>query len=293
LKSWVDHQAELERIAKSQLFFIGGAPRSGTTWLTHLLNSHPDVCCGGEALFNKHLAEPMQKLVVDWRHAVEAKNTNLFRETGGFPLPEAEDDELLIGTAILRSLARLAGGRSWKAVGEKTPENVFFFPRLKRMFPTAKLVAIARDPRDVLTSGWHFFYKEKPGEDINAAKIAFIRLAAPSMNKGARATLALLEQHPADCTMITYERMRADPAQAAHHLFGFLGVSSETKVVDDAVAKSSFAAMSGGRAAGTTQNGSFFRKGVVGDWRLTLTPEMNDLIMREMGWMFPHFGWKP
>ena len=64
-------------------------------------------------------------------------------------------------------------------------------------------------------------------------------------------------------------------------------------MVDEAVAKSSFAAMSGGRQAGSTQNGSFFRKGVVGDWRSTLTPEMNDMIMREMGWMFPHFGWTP
>jgi Sulfotransferase family len=293
LESWVDQQAALERVAKSQLFFIGGAPRSGTTWLTHLLNAHPDICCGGEALFNKHLAEPMQKLVVEWRKAVEAKNNNLFRETGGFPLPDAEDEDLLIGTAILKSLTRIAGGRSWKAIGEKTPENVFFFPRLKRIFPAAKLVSIARDPRDVLTSGWHFFYKEKPGEDINAAKIAFIRLAAPSMNKGARAVLTLVEQHPKDCIMVTYERMRADPAPAAQQLFQFLGVSHDKKVVDEAVAKTSFAAMSGGRQAGTTQNGSFFRKGVVGDWHSTLTPEMNDIIMREMGWMFPHFGWKP
>src|SRR5882757_4833762 len=154
VKSWVDHQAELERTAKSQLFFIGGAPRSGTTWLTHLLDSHPDIRCGGEALFNKYLAEPMQKLIAEWARAVDGKNNNLFRETGGFPLPGPEDEELLISTAILQSLARLAGDRSWKAVGEKTPENVFFFPRLKRMFPNAKLIAIARDPRDVLTSGW-------------------------------------------------------------------------------------------------------------------------------------------
>jgi hypothetical protein len=293
LKSWFDLQADLERVSKSQLFFVGGAPRSGTTWLTHLLNSHPEICCGGEALFNKHVAEPMHKLIGDWRGAVESKNKNLFRETGGFPLPGNEDEDLLIGTAILHSLARLAGGRSFKAVGEKTPENVFTFPRLKRIFPTAKVVAIARDPRDVLTSGWHFFYKEKPGEDINAAKIAFIRLAAPSMNKGARAILTLLEQHPKDCMMVTYEGMRADPVPATQQMFGFLGVSNDKKVADEAVAKSSFAAMSGGRSTGTTQNGSFFRKGVVGDWHSTLTPEMNDIIMREMGWMFPHFGWKP
>jgi len=293
LRSWIDHQAELAQLAKSQLFFIGGAPRSGTTWLTHLLNSHPDVRCGGEGLLHKHLAEPMQHLISERRKAIEAKNTSLFKETGGFPLPTEEDQEVLMATGIMLALAQLSDGKSWRAIGEKTPENVFFFPRLKRMFPDAKFIGIARDPRDVLTSGWHFFHKTKAGEDENAAKIAFIKLATPSMNKGARATLALLEQHPSACTMVTYERMRAEPARIAQSLFQLLGVSSDQKVVEECVAKSSFAAMSGGRTAGTTNNASFFRKGVVGDWRSTLTPEMNDMIMREMGWMFPHFGWKP
>jgi hypothetical protein len=31
----------------------------------------------------------------------------------------------------------------------------------------------------------------------------------------------------------------------------------------------------------------------VGGWMSTLTPEMNELILRELGWMFPVFGWKP
>jgi hypothetical protein len=30
---------------------------------------------------------------------------------------------------------------------------------------------------------------------------------------------------------------------------------------------------------------------VVGDWRSTLTPEMNRLVLQELGWMFPLFGW--
>jgi hypothetical protein len=30
----------------------------------------------------------------------------------------------------------------------------------------------------------------------------------------------------------------------------------------------------------------------VGDWRSTLTPAMNALVLRELGWMFGHFGWQ-
>jgi len=45
--SWAEHQARLLSFASCQLFFVGGAPRSGTTWLQYLLDSHPDVRCGG------------------------------------------------------------------------------------------------------------------------------------------------------------------------------------------------------------------------------------------------------
>src|SRR5260370_41999219 len=109
-KSGVDHQPELERPVKSQWFFMGGAPRSGTTWLTHLLDSHPDIRCGGEALFNKYLAEPMQKLIAEWARAVDGKNNNLFRETGGVPPPRPQQQEMLVCTPPLhapRSLPRL------------------------------------------------------------------------------------------------------------------------------------------------------------------------------------------
>jgi hypothetical protein len=82
------------------------------------------------------------------------------------------------------------------------------------------------------------------------------------------------------------------PAPIAAQLFRFLGVSDDGDVVADCVARTSFVVLSGGRRSGGAQDGSFFRKGVVGDWRSTLTPEMNDMVLRELGWMFPHFGWR-
>ena len=49
--SWSDRQADLAALAQRQLFFVGGAPRSGTTWVQHILDSHPDVSCRGEGTF--------------------------------------------------------------------------------------------------------------------------------------------------------------------------------------------------------------------------------------------------
>ena len=59
MKTWIEGQRNIEALAERQLFFIGGAPRSGTTWLQLLLDCHPEVSCRGEGLFWKELAEPL------------------------------------------------------------------------------------------------------------------------------------------------------------------------------------------------------------------------------------------
>lgn len=293
MASWTEQQERLTRLAGRQLFFVGGAPRSGTTWLQYLLDSHPEVSCRGEALFGKHLAAPLEALMAGRRQALAAKNAAVFRDLGGYKLPAAEDTEFLFATAVLLELERQCAGRACRAVGEKTPENVFLFARLKRLFPAAKFIAMARDPRDVLASAWHYFRKPLPGADDAAARIAFIATALPSLNEGARTMLALREAFASDCAIVTYERLHAAAAPVAAELFRFLGVADDAAVVADCVARTSFAALSGGRSRGQTREGEFFRSGLVGGWPATFDAEMNAMILRDLGWMFPHFGWTP
>lgn len=293
MPSWIELQKDLSAIADRQLFFVGGAPRSGTTWVQQLLDSHPDISCQGEGLFDRHFAQPLDGLLGGRRDALMEKNGKLFEHTGGYPLPTADDAGALLGTAILMGFRRQIEGKACRAIGEKTPENVFFYPRLRQIFPSAKLIAVARDPRDVLTSAWHFFHKDAPGEDEVAAKLAFIRLALPSLAQGARAMLDLAKAFPADTMIVTYEALRRSPQLAVSNMFRFLGVADAAPLVADCIARTAFAAQSGGRPAGTEARGAFFRKGVAGDWPSTLNAEMNALLLRELGWMFPLFGWTP
>ena len=246
-QSWAEQQERLLRLARCQLFFVGGAPRSGTTWLQYLLDSHPEVSCRGEGLFMKHLAEPLEAMMAARRQVLAAKNNVVFRHGGGYALPPGEDVDVLLGTAVMLALERQCAGKACRAVGEKTPENVFLFTRLKRLFPGAKFIGIARDPRDVLSSAWHFFPRPPPADEV-AAKTAFITTAFPALDNGARTMLALAEQFPSDCMNVTYERMRAATAAVAAELFRFLGVAAGDDLVAECVARTSFAALSGGRS---------------------------------------------
>src|ERR1700743_114479 len=182
LRDWNERNEGIAQLARRQLFFVGGAPRSGTTWLQQLLDAHPDVCSKGEGLFLQQLAVPLEKAMAQRAEVIGGKNKQLFRHTGGYPLPAKDDVEFLLGTAILTALHQQSEGKPYKAIGEKTPENVFFYPRLKALFPKAKFMSIAGDPRDVVTSAWHFFKKPLPGEDEIKSKLEFIRGALPSMN---------------------------------------------------------------------------------------------------------------
>ena len=223
MTSWDETSRALSAIAERQLFFIGGAPRSGTTWLQQIFDSHPDACCKGEGLFAKDLYPPLEAAMVARRRALETKNQGLFRHTGGYPLPTPEDTEFLAGTAMLLAFSQQAGAKNCRAYGEKTPENVFFFARFRALFPRARFIAIARDPRDVLTSAWYFFRKPPAGADDRAGKMDFIRSALPSLAEGARAMLAFGERHPDAYRMVTYENLRRDPEPAVGALFPLSG----------------------------------------------------------------------
>jgi hypothetical protein len=287
MPSWKDLTQKLSLLSERQLFFVGGAPRSGTTWLQEICDSHPEASCKGEGLFLQHLANPIERMMKERAQALQKKNAGIFSHTGGYPLPLAEHADYLIATGILAALSQQNEDPSLKAVGEKTPENVFLFNRLAVLFPEAKFVAIARDPRDVLTSAWHFFHKDAKQDD--EAKTAFLNSAFPSISNGAKTMIAFGESYPDRYFEVTYEQLLSQPDHIISRLFQFLGLSNSLRQVHQSVSKTSFAAMTKDRPIG---KGTFFRGGVSGDWRSTFNPEMNALILRELGWMFPHFGWK-
>ena len=144
----------------------------------------------------------------------------------------------------------------------------------------------------MLTSAWHFFHGPLNGKDEAEEKRTFIRAALPSMAEGARVMVAMAKNDPAHCVNVTYEALKSTPAAVVAGLFRFLGVSDAEDVVAECLARTSFAGQTGGRPAGVEQNGSFFRKGVVGDWNSTFTPEMAAMILRDLGWSFANFGWQ-
>ena len=143
--------------------FVGGCPRSGTTLLRTMLNSHPELAIPQETrvLIDGYrrraewgdLALPENRLRVA-RWVVERKESR-------FRCLTEDADELVermvaapptIGSVLgagFRLYAERHGKPRW---GEKRPSVVLNLDAVLAMFPDAQYVNIVRDPRAAVAS---------------------------------------------------------------------------------------------------------------------------------------------
>ena len=66
----------IHQVLDRQIFFVGGAPKSGTTWLQKALDAHPEIMCSGEGHFLDKFALNLNEMIKDYNkhQAVVAQN---------------------------------------------------------------------------------------------------------------------------------------------------------------------------------------------------------------------------
>ena len=139
--------------------FIFGCPRSGTSLLSRILNSHPRI----GVPFESHLYVKFLPRVHRYGDlSVEANRRALLRDMlsvlrGWSPRPdlaralEGMRAPTLHGAVdtILTDWCAQQGKPRW---GEKTPQHAFFWQDLLAGFPAAQVIHLVRDGRDVAAS---------------------------------------------------------------------------------------------------------------------------------------------
>jgi hypothetical protein len=121
---------------------VVGSPRSGTTLLRSILDSHPHVCCPTweTGLFDRLSAFVSGDFVK--RRGSEANFCSLSRPEVIAWLRRCADD--LMGGFLARS-----GKSRW---GEKTPAHVFHMRLIDEVYPGSQFIHIIRDGREVVRS---------------------------------------------------------------------------------------------------------------------------------------------
>jgi Sulfotransferase domain len=201
---------------------IFGCPRSGTSWLGQLYNSHEAVLYRYQPLFAYEFKNWFGVHGLS-EHTLARFHSELVTAQSDFVLTE------------LRPLKQAGVSHLvWKEV------------RFHRLMPPLmelqggldRLVYLYRRPEDVLNS-WYQAPKEfRAGQDIYAEY-----LYAPSKNtdpsefngfakwkESLQIALALQSRHPGRVKLVPYERLRAEPVIVLQRLFDDIGLSLSPQV---------------------------------------------------------------
>jgi hypothetical protein len=186
--------------------FVIGAPRSGTTLVRLILDSHPRISCGEETHFLRDL------------EAVVGRNWDLVATYGLTRGWWIEHLRGLYETFQAEVLAQNGKAR-W---AEKDPTYTLHLPFIEELFPTAVYIHLLRDGHDVVAS-----FRDRWGykSAARAARTEWARYVTAARDLGRRL--------PEDRFLqLRYEELVADPETQGRRLFDFLGESWDPTVLD-------------------------------------------------------------
>ena len=211
---------------------IVGCPRSGTSLLAVMLDSHPDFAVPPETAFLKH--------VVGLRGDPEAMRRRFIEIVTADRTPISNwSDFGLDRNAFANRIARLspftaaAGTRAFFAMyaenerkprtGEKTPDNIFVMREIAALLPEARFIHVIRDARDTALSWRKTWFA--PSQDFGVLGQAWRH----HVDAG-RAAGAMLPHY----LETRYEDLVLRPEAELARLCRFLGVDYAPAMVDSA-----------------------------------------------------------
>jgi hypothetical protein len=267
-----------------QVFFVCGAPKSGTTWLQRVLDAHPEVCCSGEGHFIERFSAPLARVVSAYNSDLGLEADQVYEGAPYYqPVDQAEFDDLVRSFILSRLTARAGPGVRW--VGDKTPGYAFQLDQLHRIFPEAKFIHIVRDPRDVTVSRMGHSRRVGLTEVFTPGSRQHREVVEAAIRIWIEAVTAVSEfadRHPGRVHELRYRDLYDDPMGETGRLFRFLGAPTEPAILGRIVAATSFEALAG-RRPGEEDPGSFFRKGMPDDWKQRLDTETARVIADSCG----------
>ncbi|HTL99327.1 MAG TPA: sulfotransferase [Holophagaceae bacterium] len=272
-------------------FFVTGCPKSGTTWLGHLLDAHPEISCKGEACVHA-FTNPLERITNEYNDLL-VRRAGLFSDSNDFPPVTQEELFSLMRYFIDMRLAAVVDQkkRGLRFVGEKDPAHAEHLPAMNLLYPEAKFIHIIRDGRDVMLSAYHNNLKNNTPGVKEAGLDGFLDEAARQWGlivKRAIQTSSILGNRYIE---VRYEALLADPLPQLKRLLAFLGADAREDILRACVDAASFEKLSKGRAQGQEDSKSFFRKGVANDWQNHMTPAQVQRFEAQAGGMLAQLGY--
>jgi hypothetical protein len=307
-----DAQTPDQQRAPYRKIFIAGCPRSGTTWVSQVFASHPDVIrykpeshvypqiyeylhnhglrtASGwtlviaRFLYDRHLP----RFAVGYHHHLSTREFLLLvedtvRRLDRLPDPEGE---LAVQSMIREIYDRYffsGGGTSRHLFVEKTPQNLRYAETVLRHFRDAKMIDVMRDGRDVCVSLEMRSRRVRWAPSDRRQQIQVWKEFAELSQS--------LHTHPelhARVYQVRYEKLKQNTEKEIAAMFDFAELGYGDHLLAEIARKTDFDSLPEGQQG----PGQHHRKGVAGDWRNHFTVEDETLFKDIVGDLFVRCGY--
>lgn len=273
-------------------YWLTSYPKSGSTWLTLALSS---VYRGGEAVRfaddNILFPQAASRDIFDQALCIESSD-----------LTPQEDEALRprLYELLARDAAEPMIRRVHSAFVQTEAGEHLFPPDL-----TLGVIYIVRDPRDVAVSYAHYMSAE------TTLAIEAMRNPAAAIGSGAAVLSPLLRQRLLTWSshveswldaglrllLIRYEDMLANPAETLARAAAFLSWNVDAQVISAAAEATRFERLQSqeeqhGFESRLVRSGPFFRRGIAGGWRESLTADQIRQIERDHARVMKRLGYQ-
>lgn len=212
--------AHMDATRGASPIFVGGVPRSGTTLLRVILDTHPGIHCGTEL-------RVVQALTALWSSADRTAQPVLSDAYG----VDTEQLRRIFADLVLSFLEPAWRASGKRRVAEKTPFNVLVFPELRRLFPDSPLVHVIRDVRDVVASRLERDREAAGDEPLDSIALAQTRAREWTAAMAIRSQMLSHADLARAYFEVRYEQLVRRPQEVLEALFAFLGESFDPEVL--------------------------------------------------------------
>ena len=269
--------ADISGITPDNLVWIFGYGRTGSTWLTSIMQEIPAHTvwfepCVGE-LFGDYYYLRARDGQRRGRHFI----LGLQRETWMNPMRS-----FVLAVADARFPELVSGGY----LIIKEPYGSIGAPLLMEAFPESRMILLVRDPRDMVASAldaykkgnWAFEHTHKDGQEEAALATeqpdAFVKMKAGKYLRHIVYAKRAYEAHEGPKTLIRYEDLRFDTLGTMKSVYSALEIPVNQGELTRAVEKYAWESIPEGEKG----PGRFYRKAKPGGWKEELTREQIAII---------------
>jgi len=217
-------------VTRPPLPIVVGCPRSGTSLLAVMLDSHSQLAVPPETDFlvpatglageGALLRQPLFDLITSTKQGVSTwADCGLDREVLRRRLEAIEP--FTVGDGVRAFYALYAEQHGKPRCGDKKPHYVGALPAIGALLPEAHFVHIIRDPRDTILSWRGTWFA--PSQDLAVLARGWLEHVAAG-RRGARSVAHYLE--------VRYEKLVLDPERVLRRVCDFIGLPYEATMLE-------------------------------------------------------------